>query len=44
MNYLRESQRRVKEIELSRWVNYFLQIPLETFVLKTTAKVDFFLN
>jgi hypothetical protein len=28
MDYLRINQRRVKEIELPRWVNYFLQIPL----------------
>ena len=31
MAYLKINQRRVKEIELSRWVNYFLQIPLEEF-------------
>jgi hypothetical protein len=35
MNYLRINQRRVKEIELPRWVNYFLQIPLY-------AKVNYF--
>jgi hypothetical protein len=30
MDYLRINQRRVKEIELPRWVSYFLQIPLTT--------------
>ena len=34
MNYLRINQRRVKEIELPRWVNYFLQIPLVSLTYK----------
>ena len=30
MNYLRINQRRVKEIELSRWVEYFLNDALKS--------------
>jgi hypothetical protein len=30
MNYLKGNQRRVKEIELLRWVLYFLIRPLKT--------------
>jgi hypothetical protein len=31
MNYLKGNQRRVKEIELLRWVVYFLLRPLKCF-------------
>jgi hypothetical protein len=36
MDYLKEIQRRVKETELSRWVNYFLQIPFNRYFFQNT--------
>jgi hypothetical protein len=33
MNYLKEIQRRVKEIELSRWVDYYLNDALKQLIL-----------
>jgi hypothetical protein len=42
MNYLREIQRRIKEIESSRWVSYFLQIPLIKLFLISNSLMPYF--
>jgi hypothetical protein len=44
MNYLKEIQRRVKEIELSIWVDYYLNDALQKGIFFLKEYVTFFLQ